>query len=361
MQRYTIRQYTESDLNQFLSLYERVFSKPGSVEWFEWKYVENDYLDHVPIFVAELYGNIVGARPFFALELTDTENTLRTIQPCDTMVHPEHRGQGLFTNMTEYALNFYRDKNIHFVFNFPNSMSKSGYLKMGWEDVTIIPRWYRFNDLHGIVKSHSKNSLVQVASRLLNVGVKAYNSLHRYTARGPTETIDIEVINSVPSEILVDIYEQSKTKNIHAVRDQRFYRWRFANPRYEYRTFVAKRDDTPIGAVVVGDTYESQLRHVRITELVPRNELDPGVAAALMEMILNEYEHADLLSVFGDMVPEAKKWGFVSDQQFPISRFQSSTHLITRPIEFENGWAVDGREITDPSVWSLTYAEWDTS
>ncbi|MGM0606680.1 MAG: GNAT family N-acetyltransferase, partial [Halobacteriota archaeon] len=140
---YTIRPFEDRDRKGFFRLFEHTFGQKKSDEWFEWKYVDNPYVDHVPMYVAELEGELVGARPFFALPIAREGWIGLALQPGDTMVHADHRGQGLFTRMTEAALETYVDSDVDLIFNFPNAKSGPGYRKMGWEVVDRIREFIR--------------------------------------------------------------------------------------------------------------------------------------------------------------------------------------------------------------------------
>ncbi|MFB9804071.1 GNAT family N-acetyltransferase [Haladaptatus pallidirubidus] len=91
---YVVRWYEERDLSGFLSLDRAVFGRNRSERWFRWKYVDNPYIDHVPVFVVEKDGEIVGTRPFLAFRMRTGSETVLALQPADTMVHPEHRRRG---------------------------------------------------------------------------------------------------------------------------------------------------------------------------------------------------------------------------------------------------------------------------
>lgn len=135
---YTIREYRPEDRNELLSLHRETFGRPAfDEEWFAWKYENNPYTDSVPIVIAEHAGSIVGVRAFFAMAMCAGGDVRLALQPCDTMVQEDHRGRGLFTRMTEYAIKRYTDDEPAFFFNFPNEKSGPGNLKLGWRTVGL--------------------------------------------------------------------------------------------------------------------------------------------------------------------------------------------------------------------------------
>jgi len=119
---YTIRPYRSGDLQAFLELDTVVWDREQSPEWFRWKYISNPFVDFVPIVVAEQDGEIVGSRPFMVFELRAGESTFIGYQPADTSVHPDHRRNGIFSSMTEFALTEYAGTEPDFYFNTQTSM-----------------------------------------------------------------------------------------------------------------------------------------------------------------------------------------------------------------------------------------------
>jgi predicted N-acetyltransferase YhbS len=110
---YTIRPFRDTDVDGFLSLYKRTFGEQRSEEWFDWKYRSSPYANHIPIVVTESdAGDIVGARAFFALKMHCDSTQPTCFQPADAMVHADYRRQGLFTAMTQEAIDRYSDSDV---------------------------------------------------------------------------------------------------------------------------------------------------------------------------------------------------------------------------------------------------------
>ncbi|ADD04929.1 GNAT family acetyltransferase [Natrialba magadii ATCC 43099] len=152
---YTVRPFRPSDRSAFLSLYDEVFDRKRGTGWFRWKFERNPFVDHVPIIVAERGGELVGARSFFAQPVRNGETVFPAFQPCDTMVHSDHRRQGLFGRMNELALERYagQAQDPAFCFNFPNEHSKQGNINHGWRDVGSVPMYYRPQDPSTVLRA----------------------------------------------------------------------------------------------------------------------------------------------------------------------------------------------------------------
>ena len=361
MSEINIRLFDKGDTESFLELYEQIFNKPGKQEWFEWKYQNNPYMQHVPIYVAKDKDKVIGARPFFALDVAWDDKTWTAIQPCDTMVHPDYRGQGIFTRMTQQSLDFYSDQPVDLIFNFPNDKSRPGYLKMDWKEVMSIPEWYRFNDLNKPIASESESRFLNYVSNIITNCGAIYNSLCDWTSPSPSPRIETEVTKSIPTQALTELYEYAKPNSIHAVRNEQFYNWRFNNPQRQYKTILAKEKGTVKGAAITGMPKYNELTHARITEILPKKNQDSNVIISILDRIIDEYSHADVISAFDEMLTKPHRWGFISDKRFPLSNIRQSTYLLTRPVDLGKGWYINEQKITDPDSWSITYSEWDTS
>ncbi|MCA9622911.1 MAG: GNAT family N-acetyltransferase [Myxococcales bacterium] len=67
--------------------------------------------------------------------------TFYSLQSGGTLVHPEHRGQGLFMRMLTAGNEILIQKGVDFLTGFPVPMSFGGFIKDGWCHVDS-PRWF---------------------------------------------------------------------------------------------------------------------------------------------------------------------------------------------------------------------------
>ncbi|NLW21719.1 MAG: GNAT family N-acetyltransferase [Tissierellia bacterium] len=115
---------TITEKKDFVNLFNEVFHTDYGLDWFDWKYMDNIYGDSYIVFA--YHGDrIVGIRSFWR---NDIDGHL-SYQPCDTAVHKDYRGQGIFSNMSLVALEKVKGA---FIYNFPNENSLPGNLKLGW-------------------------------------------------------------------------------------------------------------------------------------------------------------------------------------------------------------------------------------
>ncbi|WP_266077133.1 GNAT family N-acetyltransferase [Haladaptatus caseinilyticus] len=360
---YTVRWYDESDLSGFLSLDNAVFRRHRNERWFRWKYVDNPYVDHVPVFVVENDGKIVGARPFLAFQMRVGSETTLALQPADTMVHPEHRRQGLFTRMTRHAIDYYEDGEPAFFFNFPNQRSRPGYLKLGWQIVGERETYYRIHDPSALFASEKG-----VHSNLLDLSRPLASGLHGIRRSGTKRSGSYSITRHVGirESVLTDLYRGNPPGTVHALRDETFYQWRFASPAWERTTYVATRNDEPVAGVVVRTrTTSDGVTVTQLADIVPlvRSEARNRALSRLFERIIDDYADSDLLSVAKGNIPHEllTQFGFVGDTTPPLSWFSNfDCRLVALPLNCD-GWSVGGKRLSQRSNWYVGFGERDTA
>ncbi|UPV75990.1 GNAT family N-acetyltransferase [Halorussus limi] len=384
--RYTVRPFEPADERAFRSLFEAVLGEPASEEWFEWKYRANPYVDHVPIFLAETDGEVVGARAFFSLELRADGSEYVAFQPCDTMVHPDHRRRGLFTRMTEAAIDRYAD-DVDCFFNFPNEYSLAGNLKLGWEVVGERETYYRVQNpatwLSDALPGDSSAVGATVGSAAWFAGRAAARSYLSVRDRLAPDASGVAPRwhDGVPAELLASLAGKRTPREFRVPRDERFYRWRFENPKWEYETVVARdgatpdrgnRDETPAGkrgdptaAIVVGTrTYPDGTSVAQFADVVPLvGGADRERAlSALVAAAVRRHADADLLLAPGETVPESllSAYGFHGDGRPPLSWVASPTVQVARPVADDGEWTLADRSLAEAENWRLALCEQDS-
>ncbi|MFP8952574.1 GNAT family N-acetyltransferase [Natrialbaceae archaeon A-arb3/5] len=358
---YVIRPYEPGDREDFLELYDQVLGDRDH-EWFRWKYEDNPYVDHVPMIVATYEGTVVGTKPCFALEVRIGSETRLGLQPADVMVHSDHRRRGLYSRTTEYLKDHYRDREPALFFNFPNEATLSGSLKHGWQIVETVPTYYRVQRPDAMVDDESRLSPF---SRLARPAAGAYLRVRDRLTSVPSE-INVHRFDEVPVEQFVELYESAIPGTIHANRDETFYDWRFDNPDWSYDAYVATRRGEPVAGIVTGTADDDGSQTTCLTDVVPLATTPhrrDGLRA-IISRIVEDRRDAALLSASGRVIPPSllAEFGFRSDQSLPLSRLTLPTTHVTYPIANDGGheWTIGGRAVTDPSNWSIAFAEQDT-
>lgn len=359
MSEYTIRQYRPSDTEEFLSLYSTVMGEEKRDDWFAWKYRENPYTDHVAMIVGVSEGTVVGARPFFALPVSINGEHEVALQPGDTMVHPDHRRQGLFTRMTEQAIERYAGKHPFF-FNFPNHRSRPGYLKLDWEIVSERSSYYRIENPGKVGKHRTDRRAVQLISEIGTPIAQGYYALRDLAVSEPSQ-ITVRTEPEPPATELATLYRSSIPERIHARRDEQFYQWRFNNPDWEYTTYIADGAAGPEAAVITGTSVGSGPITTKLTDAIPLETISKSALRGLLSRIITDHRKTDLFVAPSQGFPDSvlRAFGFHADTVPPLSFLTTQRTHVVRALT--DSWTQNGLEITDPSSWYMTFAEADTS
>lgn len=359
---YTVRWFRDGDTAAYLDLYEEAFDDHGDRDWFDWKFRDNPFVDHVPIFVAETGEELVGACSHFALPLRIDGETIPAQQPCDTMVDADHRRRGIFTQLTERAIDVYRAGEPRLWFNFPNDKTLAGNMKLGWRVVEPQTVWYRIQNPAAIARVVSDRRSIRVASRLAAPVASGYLASREHLDGLERAPGIVEHLSSVPVERLSALYHETDAPTgIHVPRTARFLEWRYRNPRWEYRTYVLQSDAGDVAAIVVGTRTVDGITKTKVMDFLADTSRRTEAAARLLPAVLSDHRDSDLVASLSDSVPPAalRRRGFLPDSRPPLDRFTSTTTLVTLSLSGDDAWDVNGVSIEDPASWALAFAEQD--
>ena len=135
-----IRKAKQSDLSGILEVLKASLGETSSKkteEVWNYKHSENPFGNSF-VLVAEENNEIIGVRAFMRWQWQKGDKTFDAFRAVDTATHPSHQGKGIFKKLTLKALELGKAEGNHFIFNTPNSQSKPGYIKMGWQEVDQI-------------------------------------------------------------------------------------------------------------------------------------------------------------------------------------------------------------------------------
>lgn len=366
---YTIRAYESEDLDGVLRVDRRVWRRERSPEWFRWKYVDNPFVDQPPVFVAEHDAEIVGARPFVAMPLCLGDTVVMALQPADTMVDPDHRRQGVFRRMTEYALEYYRDSDYRLFFNFPNQHVKPGYLKLGWRAVTPKETYYRIETPSAVASSGLRGR----AAGLCRPPLQAYYALQARRsglvdgfvsqAHKPVQQVDGADIDR-----LVGLHSRRRPEQIHADRSEEFLRWRLASPLWSRRTYLVGGSRPLVAVVARSRTTSDGIRLTQIADIAPLcggQRWEHGLERALKSIVAT-HPQTDLFAASNGAIPHRvlASLGFLSDCRLPLSwaaSFESTLAVRPNGEPARADWLLDGVAVDDSDSWCVTFLERDTA
>jgi len=367
---YTIRRFEHADLDAFLSLHADVFGTESSEEWFAWKFADNPYLDGVPVFVAEDDDDeLVGGLGCFGLAMGTGAGSVLAVEPCDAVVHPDHRRRGLYLELMRAGMTYYGAREPTFYFDLiPGSGPYRGnHEHLDWNRVDELATYYRVQNPAALLDERLGDGVASgLAGGVGRLAARGYHALLARASASNVAGIDVERRSTVPADVFASLYRAGPPHRFHARRDEQFYRWRFANPRWEYAAYVAWRGGAPVAGMITGTGRSDDSRSTRLMDVVP---MTAGVKrrdafAALLSRVVDDHRDSDVLAAPPGVVPHGvlTAYGFRRDDVPPISRWAEPYRHGVRPFAGgEDAHVVDGMDLTDHTNWLITFAEQDTS
>jgi GNAT superfamily N-acetyltransferase len=358
---YAVRLYEPGDFDDICSLYEIIFGKTRSREWFEWRY-DTPILDGPQVIVADRGGTVVGAEPFITFRIETGEGIEIAVQPADAMVHPDHRRQGLLTRMTEFALDYYAMREPAFVFNFPNRQAVDAYRKLGWREVPAVTTDFRVQNPGRFlpIENPRLGRMIETSGRRISAAL--YASVE---SNSGDRDLTVERQLDIPATTLAMLYERDVPDALHAKRDAEFFKWRLGNPDWSTRTYIARRGGEPVAAMVSVTEETNGSRFTKVLEALPMG--GKGVEDAmrrLMATVCHDHPESDVIKMAHPTVPRwiSRQFCFFRGDFPPLSWATNESTMVVRPLDPDGeDWTIGGRTLTEWDHWEITFSEQDTS
>jgi hypothetical protein len=254
MQDYQIREYSETDIQGILKLFEQSFQQHASEPWFRWKYQDSPWgsrgyvgvrNDHVVAF----YG---GIRFPFVFE----GKSMWAYQLCDVMTHPEHRGRLISKTPLVVKLGelLYRENPMDFAFGFPSQRhARLQALRLGGKGFRLV-RSYKKEPLQRSPLSR-KLTVQEGWEHLKGKKIDAFLHHHDRTV-------------------------------LQIAKKERYVRWRYiAHPARKYRLLVFSRFKIIRGYVV----FTVQEDWFNMLEILMKHPGDAGDMLSSLELYLAQH------------------------------------------------------------------------
>lgn len=179
---------------------------------FAWKHNRNAFGESL-VLIAENESGILAVRPLMMWRFSCLEGSIRAARAVDTATRPDARGQGLFSLLNQAGLDRLKRSGIAFLFNTPNSQSRSGYLRMGWHNAGPVPFGIRVRSL-------------RTAPRVLRSKVAATKPSEPTPDLGMDSGDFLRGLTEIPSRT---------GRRWRTDHDRRSLLWRYADGPVEYR------------------------------------------------------------------------------------------------------------------------------
>jgi GNAT superfamily N-acetyltransferase len=353
-----VRLVKHSDaVEQLVELFHLCFDDEMSPDAWDWKYRRNPSAPPGDeVIVALDGGRIVGARPFMFADMWLGNERVRAAQHCDTMVHPEHRSQGIFGRMGRLSLQWLRENGCALSYGFPGPMSRPGFLSQGYRVAAETEVLFRPVNPARLLSQKLGNrplaaGLGFLCGKLIEAGAVGTRRAGAF---------EVEVFDRFADELgAVDGLRDESA--ITLVRSESCLRWRFDDsPRHDYKYVVARAGDKLRGyAVVSVQKQPDGLVYGLIVDYLVKDG-DPACFSALMERCLVELGRSDhdITMVWAFSEPGLREellrgLGFKSSLRFPYRRFFQYSYMDALRLDERVGRDVD---VYDAASWRVTHA-----
>jgi predicted N-acetyltransferase YhbS len=288
-----IRLAEEGDKSQILKLLNQVFSQQqhtrferGESFW-NWKY-ETSPFGESSIMVAVDEENIVAVGNLWPWEFSCRATMIKALQPCDSVVHPNYQGRGLFSRMRMQGINLAKSLDYNLIFNFPNEQSLPAYLSLGWTYVGKIEWWVKILKPINLIKG--KFSSVQIVAEKID---------EKYA-------IDPVKLNRISS------YAENFDNYIKINHSVEYFNWRFVQHYNRMYGMVSAGEGRHECCAVFAVNKKGNSREMVVMELIGK----PGLTKPLIDIIVDTGKEIDVdfIALMKDerAIPEGLwKYGFV--------------------------------------------------
>ncbi|MFX1318096.1 MAG: GNAT family N-acetyltransferase [Promethearchaeota archaeon] len=134
-----IRSYESGDEKEILELFERVFERKMSLNFWNWRFRDNPWAKGI---ITLAWDQSVLASHYAVMPVqVQVQNTLiKAVFSMTTMTHPEYRGKALFPRLARRTYETSNDLGYKLVYGFPNAISHGVFVKkLRWYDLGNVP------------------------------------------------------------------------------------------------------------------------------------------------------------------------------------------------------------------------------
>ncbi len=351
--------YQDGDETQIIELFRMVFEKEmgkteSELHW-NWENKQN-VSGHGEILLAKDGDRIVGQYAVIPVTFQVKGERVPGTLSLDTMVHPDYRGQRMFTLLANKLYDDLGKKGIPITYGFPNGNSAHGFFnKLQWEEIADPPMMVKTIETEKIIAKATKSRMAGKIGSLI-IGGKRVSLAPATSAKEWT----IAPIKRFSRDFNTVFEEGSKNYNILLARDSVFLNWRFVDrPESEYQCYsiTPEGQDKPYGYIVLAKEDKMDIISGFLVDYFScgnRPDLDKALIAYGSDLL--NYQGVDaIVALMFDHSPYysiIKKQGFM---KVPRKRFPKDIYFGGR----KNNDDIDFDMVKDKSSWYLTWGDTD--
>lgn len=272
------RAFKSEDVEQILALQNRTFGSKRTQEDWDWKSVDNPYLQNTGV-VGVVDDKIVSSYTIVGVKLNVLGSPLLVGHSTDTVIDAGLRGQGYFRFLFDFAMRYGESIGSHAAIGFPNEQAIRTNLNQGQINPLVVVKAYS-QRLFFPQKAGIKHSLVGFVFKTW-IRARLSSNLYRLgMAVGPS--VRVQKTSVIP-EAYEDLWNQIRKREIVSFwKDTEYMKWRYEkNPRWKADYLCAFKNDVLCGLAVL--VKKGSIAY--ITELMVR-DLDVDLGRLLLNEIL---------------------------------------------------------------------------
>lgn len=341
------------DNEQDLHLVKQLFNNndsPRTLQHLKWQYIES-YSQKGRLILGgvdpSLINGLTGIYAVFQNRFMSNGKVVTGSQSLDTLVAPEGRGKGLFNKLASQVYKEAEDRNIAFVYGFPNGNSAHGFFnKLEWINLDPIP--FLVLPLRSQYILSKLPIINKVSSFLPNI-----TYLKRIKHKG-----NLNIVKNIDIDSNYDKLWQtfSKKINIGLVRDAEYINWRLSRPEEDYQNIAICNSAGEMQAICIYSLKEKHGGLIGyIMELI---YLEDKLGSIVLNKALQYLKNNNCDAVLA--------WNFDHSPNHAAYKANGFLPLPekVRPIELHFGVRVFNKELKnilkDRNNWYLSYFDSDT-
>ena len=279
-----------------LDLFEEAFEEKMAVDQFIWKY-ENNPLGKMKVWSIwdKDTGVLAGTYGAFKRYFIHKGSIVTVYQRADSMVKPEYRRKGIFTQLLKEMNKFLSENGVLFNFGYSNDKSASGIRKFNNSRELYYSTVYVFvNGAENIVNSYLK--IKGILSRILiSVGtaiIRMYNMFCGYYKENDISLEPLKEFNDLPEKWS---YEAAREHQFFPLRNKEFLQWKVIDVPKSFKKnlfafWMIKKGKKIAYCVLYRDSTRNVLKLIDILcENIAQNMKD-SISAVRYFAISNKYD-----------------------------------------------------------------------
>lgn len=306
-----IEQYRPGDEQKILELFELVFKKRMSLEYWNWRFRNNPFSEDILIHLMWESEKLIGQYALSPVEMEINGKIKKTALAMTLMTHPNYQGKGVFAKLGHSLHNDLKNTyGYNMVYAFPNNQTHShyGFVKnLGWKDITVIPMLsVKINDLR------------------FKLGEKT-----NYTVLSNFDGV-VEVMNS-------------SEKSVKINKTLKYLNWRYIdNPSDKYKIIEVEKDKAVVVYKIITSFSGDGNYEVDLMEMFFAN--DPQLLSEVLNSIVDNEsgKHINGFNIWKSIFAEDQIW------------FEKLGFKISQPLNYLSYLNFDEQDLaSDFRSWEI--------